>query len=58
MERSTPGAENVHAAAPPRRWRWASPRTAAILCAVALVLTLATIPTSILVARADILGSG
>ena len=42
----------MHAAATGLRWRWASPRAAAIAGAVALVLTLATIATSILVARA------
>jgi hypothetical protein len=57
-ERSTPGAEDVHAAGTGRRWRWASPRTAAIVCAVALLLTLATIPTFILVERATSSGSG
>ena len=48
----------MHATATGRRWRWASPRTAAIVGAVALVLTLATIPTSILVARATSSGPG
>ena len=52
MERSTTGAASAHAAATARRWRWASPRTAAIVGAVALVLPLATIPLAILVSRA------
>jgi hypothetical protein len=58
MEQSKPAAASAHAAATGRRWRWASPRTAAIVCAVALVLTFATIPTSILVARATSSGPG
>ena len=48
MERSDTGEARWNVATRPRpaaRWRWASPRTAAIVGAVALVAPLATIPT-------------
>ena len=51
MERLTTGAANTHAAAAGRRWRWASPRTAAIVGAVALVIPFSTIPLAVLIDR-------
>ena len=51
MATSTPDVRDGHVAAPGRRIRWASPRTAGVVGVVALLAPFATIPIAILVDR-------
>jgi hypothetical protein len=52
MATLNPEAREGHVAAPARRFRWASRRTAAVVGAVALLAPVATLPIAILVDRA------